>query len=226
MNIVPLTEFLFKKRKVNIQHLVSFGFTKQQDGKYAYSTEIVDGQFQMIVVITEAGDVNATLIERDSEEEYVLHRVSGASGSFVGKVKEEYEGILNFISTKCFDPDVFKSEYAKKVIQYARDSYEDELEFLWQRFSDNAILRRKDTNKWYAALLVLSKRKLGLDSDEIIEILDLRMNPEDAEIVLDGCKYFPGYHMNKKHWFTICLDGSVPLEEIYQRIDASYALST
>jgi predicted DNA-binding protein (MmcQ/YjbR family) len=111
------------------------------------------------------------------------------------------------------------------VIQYARDSYGDELEFLWQRFSDNAILRRKDTNKWYAALLVLSKRKLGLNPDETIDILDLRMNPEDAEIVLDGCKYFPGYHMNKKHWFTICLDGSVPLEEIYQRIDASYALS-
>ncbi len=31
--------------------------------------------------------------------------------------------------------------------------------------------------------------------------------------------------MNKRHWITICLDGSVPLEEIYQRIEQSYCLA-
>ena len=35
----------------------------------------------------------------------------------------------------------------------------------------------------------------------------------------------PGYHMNKKHWYTICLDGSVEPVELYQRLDLSYKLA-
>ena len=32
----------------------------------------------------------------------------------------------------------------------------------------------------------------------------------------------PGYHMNKKHWNTILLDGSVPDDEVWGMIDHSY----
>ena len=79
--------------------------------------------------------------------------------------------------------------------------------------------------KWYAVLLTVSSRKLGLDSDEYIEIIDLRMTPDDIEAVVDYQKYFPGYHMNKKHWVTICLDNTLSDEEIQNRIDNSYALA-
>jgi predicted DNA-binding protein (MmcQ/YjbR family) len=34
----------------------------------------------------------------------------------------------------------------------------------------------------------------------------------------------PGYHMNKAHWNTVVLDGSLPLGEIERMIDNSYAL--
>ena len=34
----------------------------------------------------------------------------------------------------------------------------------------------------------------------------------------------PGYHMNKKHWNTVFLDGSVPDKEIFAWIDHSYDL--
>jgi predicted DNA-binding protein (MmcQ/YjbR family) len=36
----------------------------------------------------------------------------------------------------------------------------------------------------------------------------------------------PGYHMNKKHWNTVQLDGSVPDKEIHTWIDHSYELVT
>ena len=36
----------------------------------------------------------------------------------------------------------------------------------------------------------------------------------------------PGYHMNKKHWNTILVDGSVSRSEILRWIDHSYALVT
>jgi predicted DNA-binding protein (MmcQ/YjbR family) len=36
----------------------------------------------------------------------------------------------------------------------------------------------------------------------------------------------PGYHMNKKHWNTIFLDGSIPDKEVFSWIDHSYELIT
>lgn len=110
-------------------------------------------------------------------------------------------------------------------MEYAEKTYGDELEFLWNKLPDNAILRRKDTQKWYAAFLKVPKTKLGLDGSEIVEILDLRALPEEIEQIVDGKRFFGGYHMNKKHWYTICLNGSVPICEILNRIDASYQLA-
>jgi predicted DNA-binding protein (MmcQ/YjbR family) len=34
----------------------------------------------------------------------------------------------------------------------------------------------------------------------------------------------PGYHLNKRHWNTITLDGSVPPDEVLELIDHSYEL--
>jgi len=45
------------------------------------------------------------------------------------------------------------------------------------------------------------------------------------EELLSNKSYYPGWHMNKKNWYTIILDGSVETEEIYKRIDESYRLA-
>ena len=34
----------------------------------------------------------------------------------------------------------------------------------------------------------------------------------------------PGYHMNKEHWNTVTIDGSIPTNEIWGMIDHSYSL--
>ena len=52
-----------------------------------------------------------------SGEGYVLHRVPGAQGAFVGRLREEYENILQSVSDACFETDVFKSPCAKQVIE-------------------------------------------------------------------------------------------------------------
>jgi len=61
--------------------------------------------------------------------------------------------------------------------------------------------------------------------DEIVEIIDLRLSPEKMESLIDKKNYFPGWHMNKKHWYTIILDGSVSTDEICQRLNDSYLLA-
>lgn len=55
--------------------------------------------------------------------------------------------------------------------------------------------------------------------------VNLKCDPLQAQALRD---IFPavtaGYHMNKKHWNTVLLDGSVPPGELRRMIDHSYAL--
>lgn len=53
----------------------------------------------------------------------------------------------------------------------------------------------------------------------------LKADPMDAVILRKQYPAVqPGYHMNKKHWNTVTLDGSLPDEELRRIIDESYAL--
>jgi len=92
-------------------------------------------------------------------------------------------------------------------------------------FPDNAVWRRKDNNKWYGAILTVSRNKLELSSNEVAEIIDLRLEQEQMPKTVDHERYFPGWHMNKKSWYSIIPDNSVSTEEICYRIDESYKLA-
>jgi len=55
--------------------------------------------------------------------------------------------------------------------------------------------------------------------------INLKCDPDEALIlrdIFDAIK--PGYHMNKRHWNTVVLDGSIPRGELQRMIDNSYAL--
>jgi predicted DNA-binding protein (MmcQ/YjbR family) len=55
--------------------------------------------------------------------------------------------------------------------------------------------------------------------------LNLKCDPEKAvELRERFTAVRPGYHMNKKHWNTIDIDGSVPDKMIKEWIDYSYQL--
>lgn len=61
--------------------------------------------------------------------------------------------------------------------------------------------------------------------DDFPASLNLKCDPERSLELRDAWEAItPGYHMNKKHWNTLLLDGSVPTELIRELIDHSYAL--
>ncbi|MBQ9994207.1 MAG: MmcQ/YjbR family DNA-binding protein, partial [Clostridia bacterium] len=43
--------------------------------------------------------------------------------------------------------------------------------------------------------------------------------------LIDGEHIFPGYHMNKEHWISVLMDGSVPTEQICWLVDMSYQMT-
>ena len=71
----------------------------------------------------------------------------------------------------------------------------------------------------------LPPQKLGLSGEGKLDIIDLRAAADDIARLVDEEAYFPGYHMNKSHWVTLCLDGRTAAEEICRRLDESYRLA-
>lgn len=61
--------------------------------------------------------------------------------------------------------------------------------------------------------------------DDFPASINLKCDPERSIELRDTWKAItPGYHMNKKHWNTLLLDGSVPTRLIRELIDHSYDL--
>jgi predicted DNA-binding protein (MmcQ/YjbR family) len=55
--------------------------------------------------------------------------------------------------------------------------------------------------------------------------LSLKCDPYHGQLLRDSyAAIAPGYHLNKRHWITVTLDGTVPEEQLRALIDESYAL--
>ena len=213
-----------KDKKIDLKRLEKFGF-KLKENSYYYNISLLKNQFKMCVKINLDNSIFTELIDTETNEPYVLHLLEERRNGYSEKVYKAYSEVLDKIKKECFEDEIFKAGYTKEIITYVKNKYGDELEFLWEKSPKNAVVRRKSSNKWYAVILTIPKRKIGLESDEVIEVINLHNIPKEIEKLIDCKKYFPAYHMNKKYWCTICLDGTVELEEIYKLIDISYELA-
>ena len=212
-----------KNKKINFKKLKEFGF-ELIDNSYYYHTPLLKNQFKMSVKISLDNSIFTEIIDTETNEPYVLYLIENRSG-YSEKVYKAYSEVLEKIKKECFEDEIFKANYTKEIVAYVKNKYGDELEFLWEKSPKNAVVRRKSSNKWYAVILTIPKRKIGLESDEVIEVINLHNIQKEIEKLIDYKRYFPAYHMNKKHWCTICLDGTIELKEIYKKIDISYELA-
>ncbi len=111
------------------------------------------------------------------------------------------------------------------VLKYAEENYGSHPEYLWESTPDSGVLRHKTNKKWYAVMLSVKRSTLGLDGYGKIDILNVKCQPQFVGSLIQKKGYLPAYHMNKQHWVTILLDGSVEAEEVFMLIDESYELT-
>ena len=210
-----------KNKTINYKKLLEYGFKKEKE-VYVYTKDICDNQFKVVVSFSENKNFSK-LIDNASDDEYILVDVQNSVGEFVGKVRNEYENILNDILEKCAEIEMYKSSQSKKVINHIKKKYDNDLEFLWD--DENAICRNKINQKWYIVFMKISESKLNLPSENEVEVLDLKYQKNKTDEIVDNEKIFPGYHMNKSSWITVKLDNSLDTKTILNLIDNSYSLS-
>lgn len=203
--------------------LVSFGFTQTKEG-FEGVFPILDGAFLVRIVIGKEG-VRTETTDAETGEPYSLHLVASAQGVFVGSVREAFTDLVEGIANRCFENAALAEDVPKRIFAYAKETFGTDPEFLWEKLPDCAVLRRSDTGKWYGVFMPVKREKFGLAGKSTVNVLDLRTG-RDGLPHPDGKTIFPGYHMNKTHWFTVLLDGSVPAETIFPWIFESYTLAT
>ena len=209
--------------KLLANKLEPFGFIRDGDA-YFYADELLAGSFKLHVKVSNKGLVSTLLMDTESDEPYVLHLVENAKGAFVGEVRAAYQAVLDRIGEACGEHGSFHGGYVEELLRYVQETYGDEIEYPWKDM-DAAVIRSHLTKKWYAVFMKVHPSKIGLGGSQPIRIMDLHGTAEQVASLVDGKRYFPGWHMNRKYWYTICLDGSVPMDELQRRIDASFALS-
>lgn len=108
------------------------------------------------------------------------------------------------------------------ILNYVKEKYHTNPEYLWKKYPFYAIFRVK--KKWFGIVMNVPKEKLGFSGQEEVDILNVKCPPEMIGSLRKSECILPAYHMNKEHWITILLDGSVPKEKIEQLIAISYDL--
>ena len=120
-------------------------------------------------------------------------------------------------------PEVKKRVDREEIFEYVKKQYGTIPEYLWSSSPDSAVLRHQN-GKWYAVIMNVEKSKLGLNGDGTVEIIDVKCDPEMTGMIIQTYGFLPGYHMNKQHWITILLDGTVGESKILDFLDMSYDL--
>ena len=111
----------------------------------------------------------------------------------------------------------------EEIYEYVKKQYGTVPEYLWKESPESAVLRHKN-GKWYAVLMQVEKSRLGLEGNTKVDIVDVKCNPDMVGLLTQTYGFLPGYHMNKKYWITMLLDGTVSEAKILDFLDMSYDL--
>lgn len=115
------------------------------------------------------------------------------------------------------------SDTLKNVAEYIRRKYGIKPDYPFE--DDTPVFRHTDNGKWFAIVIrdVPNAKLCGGEGRS--DVINFKCDPLLASCVADGKRIFPAYHMNKRHWISVMLDGSVSADEISAFADLSYKLT-
>ena len=93
----------------------------------------------------------------------------------------------------------------QEFLEYCLSTYGTSPDYPFDEDFETTVLRHTDNRKWYAIVMRVSRRKFGFDSDEVIDVVNLKLPTEmfGSFDAADGV--YPAYHMNKLHWISVLL---------------------
>lgn len=212
---------VFKRVNVNIKQLEKYGFKKDKDN-YIFEKQLLNNDFKAIITIDNKGIVSGKVIDLQVGEKYANFRTE-MTGEFVNKVRKSYIDILIDIRNNCFETNYFISDQANRINKYIKEKFNNDPEFLWDKFPGYAVYRNENNNKWYGIIMNLDLSKLNSGTGEV-EIINVKLDENKIQKLLKQKGFYEAYHMSKNDWISIILNDTLSDEEIISLIVESYNL--
>lgn len=112
-----------------------------------------------------------------------------------------------------------------QILTYVQEQLNTVPETPWADSPDSVVLRHADNSKWYGLLMTIPEGYIGLPGNNYIDVMNVKLPP----LMVDSFRPEPGfhaaYHMNKRHWLTIRLDGTVPYPVVLDLLHVSFDLT-
>ena len=109
------------------------------------------------------------------------------------------------------------------VFDYIKKKYKTFPEYPWRKYNGNAVFRYSDNKKWFALDMDVQREKLGLSGTEYVDVINLKIDDMFfRDMIIQEVGIMPAYHMNKMHWITVLIDGTVPEDRVFELIDISF----
>ena len=213
---------IFKSYQFNQEKAQAFGFV-ENGGVWTYSCKILQGDFVMTVSIT-ADNVSFQVIDQETGDLYPQVYMESFKGSFVASVREACLEILYQIRKACFEVQDFICPQTKRIMTQVQEQYGNQLEYLWEKSPDTAVLRHEVNQKWYAVLMKISWDKLEKGREGQVEAVNLKH--DQVADLLSKKGIYPAFHMNKRYWISVALDDTLSDEEVLEFIERSWNLTT
>jgi predicted DNA-binding protein (MmcQ/YjbR family) len=105
--------------------------------------------------------------------------------------------------------------------EYCLNTYCTSPDYPFDEDFETAVLRHADNRKWYAIAMRVSRRKFGFDSDEVIDVVNLKLPTEMFGSFGAADGVYPAYHMNKLHWISVLLPDA-PYDVVKFLLNASF----
>lgn len=212
---------IFKAYEFNKKKAISFGFI-EENGIFKYSSLILENDFQMIVSIVDK-EIRFHVYDQETGDLYPQVHMESMRGSFVGAVREACLEVLFQIRKSCFDVQDFICPQTERVMAIVQKKYGNQLEYLWEKSPDTAVLRHESNQKWYAVLMKISWEKLYKGREGLVEVINVKHDQVASLIQEKGI--YPAFHMNKKYWISVPLDDTLTDEKVLELFEISWDLT-
>ena len=213
---------IFKAYQFNSKKAKEYGFIENQ-GVWTYSSTILQGDFLMMVTV-EDGDLSFQVYDQETGELYPQVHMESMRGTFVGSVREACLEVLYSIRKACFEVQEFLCPQTKRIMALVQEKYGNQLEYLWEKSPDTAVLRHEDNQKWYAILMRIPWDRLDKGREGLVEAVNLK-HDQVADLLSQNGIY-PAFHMNKRYWISLPLDDTLTDEMVLELFERSWFLTS
>ena len=93
----------------------------------------------------------------------------------------------------------------QEFFEYCLNAYSTSPDYPFDEDFETAVLRHADNRKWYALVMSVSRRKFGFESDDVIDVVNMKLPTEMFGSFGADDGVYPAYHMNKLHWISVLL---------------------